>query len=282
MSLIVLLCVAARSPAQTTGPAAQCVTADRVLVIAHRGDSSRAPENTLVAFRSAVAAGADLVELDYHHSSDNAPVVLHDDQLDRTTDAVAVFGRGHIPVASKSLATLKCLDAGSWFGPEFSGQRVPTLSEALDVIQQGAITLVERKAGDAATCVAILERKQLLDDVVVQSFDWEFLQQCHRLAPRLILAALGSEELNADTLRRIQATGADILGWHHEHTGSVQIELAHRQRLKIWAYTVNDPSRAKQLLDHGIDGIITDAPALMREVIDRQTEKSQQQSAGTR
>ncbi len=271
-SLIFLLCVLAQGVARAAESAAQLAAADRVLVIAHRGNSSQAPENTLVAFRSAVDAGADLVELDYHHSSDNAPVVLHDEALDRTTDAVAVFGRRDIPVASKSLATLKCLDAGSWFGPRFRGERLATLSEALDVIQQGAVTLVERKAGDAATCIAILENKELVNDVVVQSFDWGFLERCHRLAPQLVLAALGSKELDGGTLGQIRSTGADVLGWHHKHLGPAQIELAHRHRLKVWVYTVNDPGRASELMDAGVDGIITDAPGLMRNVADRRAQ----------
>jgi hypothetical protein len=88
------------------------VEAPRVLVIAHRGDSAAAPENTLPAFASAIRAGADLVELDYHHSADGVPVVLHDPTLDRTTDARARFGAQNVEVATKSLEELLQLDAG--------------------------------------------------------------------------------------------------------------------------------------------------------------------------
>ena len=130
------------------------IAAPRLLMIAHRGDSRRAPENTLPAFASAVRAAADLVELDYHHTADGIPVVVHDEHLDRTTNAVTVFGSKKIAVASRRWAVLGSLDAGTWFRPEFAGTRLPTLEAALDVIQRGSTTLIERKSGDATTCVA--------------------------------------------------------------------------------------------------------------------------------
>lgn len=162
-----------------------------VLVIAHRGDSRVAPENTLPAFASAVKAGADLVELDYLHSADGIPVVMHDSELDRTTNACQVFGGTKIPLARKTLAELGQLDAGSWFDARFQGTRLPRLDESLDTIQNGSMTLIERKEGDAATCVKLLEDKKLLDQVVVQAFDWNYLKDCHALAPGVVLGALG-------------------------------------------------------------------------------------------
>jgi len=91
--------------------AAALVRSPQVLVIAHRGDSRAAPENTLAAFASAMSLGVDLVELDYLHTADGVPVVFHDDELDRLTDAPARWGP-KIPLATKSLAELKQLDAG--------------------------------------------------------------------------------------------------------------------------------------------------------------------------
>ena len=243
--------------------AERLIASPRVLVIAHRGNSGHFPENTRPSFQSAVEIGADLVELDYYHSADRIPTVFHDKTLDRTTDAKTVLGREKIPVESLPLAELRRLDAGAWFNARFRGTTIPSLEDALDVIQQGSSTLIERKGGDARTCVDLLQRKQLLSEVVVQSFDWSFLRQCHRLAPTLVLGALGSKELTEDKLEEIQKTGSRVVGWDQKEIGQREIEAIHRRGLRAWVYTVNDPQRAQELIRAGIDGIITDFPEEM-------------------
>ncbi|HAV64116.1 MAG TPA: hypothetical protein DCY13_17335, partial [Verrucomicrobiales bacterium] len=172
-------------------PAEALLQLDRPLVIAHRGFSSVAPENTLAAFERARFAGADLIELDYHHDRDGRPVVIHDSTLDRTSDATNRWGGKGIKVSAHPIAELKTLDVGRWFGAAFAGQRLPELAEAIDEIQRGSVTLIERKAGDAATCVALVRGKGLLNHVVVQSFDWEYLRDYRAREPEQILAALG-------------------------------------------------------------------------------------------
>lgn len=238
-----------------------------MLIIAHRGDSRMMPENTLPAFASAVAAGANLVELDYRHSADGVPVVIHDEFLDRTTNAQAVFGRSKLAVAACSLEELKRLDAGSWFGPKFAGTPLATLEEALDAIHAGSRVLIEQKAGDAKTLVDLLNHKGLLDKAIVQSFDWQFVTECHRLAPRLSLAALGKSLLTAARLDEIARTGARIVAWKQERLGRREIAAVHRRGWQCFAYTVNDARRARQLVEWGLDGLITDLPAeMMREL----------------
>jgi glycerophosphoryl diester phosphodiesterase len=246
--------------------AAQVVARPGLLVIAHRGDSGAFPENTQPAFRSAVELGADLVELDYYHSADGIPFAFHDGTLNRTSDATAVLGQEKIPTDSLSWDQLQRLDAGTWFDARFRDTPIPTLADALDVIQQGSVTLIERKAGDAATCVQLLRQKDLLEHVVVQAFDWNYLADCHRLAPELILGALGSKDLSDDRLDEIQKAGARIVGWNHQDLQREQIEAVQRRGMKIWAYTVNDVQRAQQLIDDGIDGIITDYPAKIMQL----------------
>jgi len=241
----------------------------RVLIVAHRGDSKRAPENTLPAFASAVETGADLVELDYRHSADGVPIVIHDETLDRTTNAARLYGRTKVPVAEMRAREFGKLDAGSWFHPKYSDVRVPTLEQALDVIQRGSVTLIERKSGDVATCVRLLSEKRLLDSVVVQSFDWKYVAECHRLAPRLPLAALGSKELSDRKLDDAQQTGAKIIAWNQKHISRQQIDAIHRRGLKAWVYTVNDVVRARELIGWGIGGIITDVPTTMLDVAGR-------------
>jgi glycerophosphoryl diester phosphodiesterase len=244
-------------------PARKLVAENKVLIIAHRGNSSECPENTLPAFESAVKVGADLVELDYHHSADGVPIVVHDEILSRTTDADDLFGISEPLVCDFKQNELCRLDAGAWFDLKFAGTRLPTLEESLDAIQKGSVTLIERKGGDAATCVKLLEKKALLDRLVVQSFDWEYVRECRKLAPNLVLAALGSKPLNDKRLEMAAATGAQIIAWNHREIGRREIEKIHARGLKAWVYTVDDPARARALISGGIDGIITNVPAEM-------------------
>ncbi len=246
---------------------AKLITADGVLVISHRGDSGRAPENTLAAFELAVKCETDLTELDYRHSADGVPVVFHDELLDRTTNAPAVFGKAKIPLESKSIADLRTLDAGSWFDAKFAGVKIPTLDEALDLIQTGSTALIERKSGDAEMCVALLDQKQLLDRVVVQSFDWHFLAECHRLAPTLVLGALGKDKLHDKQLEDAEKLGASIVVWNHKHIAQRDIQRIHDRGFRAWAYTVNDQTTAKELTTYGVDGIITDRPREMQQLL---------------
>lgn len=259
--------------------AARVVNSARVLVIAHRGYRQLAPENTLAAFEMALAAGADLVELDYHHSQDEIPVVIHDATLDRTTNAATKWQQRDILVSTRTAVALEELDAGSWFDSRYSGLRIPRLASALDLIQTRVPTLIERKSGDAATCVTLLREKGLSDAVVVQSFDWRFVRDCHRLAPDLVLGALGppasrggrklskpERVLDAAWLDEIEQSGARIVVWN-DQISKEAVDLAHRRGLKVWVYTINSVEEAQPLLVSGIDGIISDNPALMRKAL---------------
>ncbi|MCA9102681.1 MAG: hypothetical protein KDA63_16085 [Planctomycetales bacterium] len=244
--------------------AADLVASPRVLVIAHRGNSSVAPENTLPAFRAAVEVGADLVELDYYHSADGIPVTFHDKTLDRTTDAVARWGTVEVAVTSKSLAELRMLDAGAWFDRRFTGTQIPTLDESLDVIQNGSMTLIERKHGDAKTCIELLRQKQLLDRVVVQAFDWDFLKDCRQLEPSLALGALGGDPLTDEQLAEIQTFSPQVVGWQAKSLDADTIRRIHERGMKAWAWTVDDVDHADALVAAGIDGIITNVPERVR------------------
>ena len=256
----------AAEPARPT--AKQVIASPRTLVIGHRGASGSAPENTLPAFRLALAAKPDMVELDYYHSSDGIPFVFHDSTLDRTTNAVVLGQRRKTAPTSLSWSQLQRFDAGSWYNAKFAGTHIPTLDESLDTIQAGSVTLIERKGGDAQTVVDLLKRKKLLDQVVVQAFDWDYLADCHRLAPELVLGALGSKQLGPQQLAEIQQTGAQAVGWNYKDIGAAEVERVHAAKLKLWVYTVNDADQMRRLIKLGIDGLITDHPALARRIVD--------------
>src|SRR5262245_16428460 len=121
LALLSVACPQTLSAADSARKAEKLLALERPLVIAHRGFSAVAPENTLPSFKLAMAAGADLVELDYYHSSDGVPVVIHDPDLDRTTDSVKRWGGKKTRVDSKTVEELRLLDAGSWRDAQFKG-----------------------------------------------------------------------------------------------------------------------------------------------------------------
>ncbi len=261
-------------------PALKLLARQRPLVIAHRGYSEFAPENTLPAFKLALAAGADLVELDYRHTKDKQLAVFHDAELDRTTDATARWQASHIRVETKTAAELQGLDAGSWFGSEHAGTRVPLLSEALDLIQAEAVTLIERKSGEAPACIKLLREKKLINRVIVQSFDWHYLHDFHQQEPRQVLGALGPpmvltsgkrppaifRRLHPRWFRELEQTGAKVVVWN-QRVSKETVRRFHERGLKVWIYTVNHLKPAHRLLDMGVDGIITNNPARIWKAI---------------
>lgn len=250
------------------------IATPRPLVIAHRGWSGVTPENTLPSFQLALHAAPDLVELDYHHSADGVPVVIHDTTLTRTTDAAKRWPGGDMRVAARPLAELQTLDAGAWFHPRYAGTAVPTLTEALDAIRPTGATLIERKAGDAPTLARLLTDQQLVNRVVVQSFDWEFLRALRAELPGQVLGALGphwrsdgrpmtdeDKILGPAHLDAIVAVGAQVAVWSRD-INAASVAAAHARGLKVWVYTVDDPAEMRRLFALGIDGIITNQPAL--------------------
>jgi glycerophosphoryl diester phosphodiesterase len=277
--------------AEGDSPAEKILNSARTLVIAHRGYCEVAPENTIPAFKLAKAAGADLVELDYHHSKDGALVVLHDATLDRTTDAVARWGGKAIRADGKTLQELRPLDAGKWFHPQFAGTAMPTLQESLTEIQAGGgMTLIERKAGDAAACLKLLRERQLINQVIVQAFDWKYLADFHQQEPNQVLGALGppstrdGKKLTADEkalsqawIDEAQKTGARAVVWNNQVTKET-VAYAHQKNLKVWVYTINDPMEANRLLDLAVDGIITNNTGLIWRTIALRNATPQKQS----
>jgi dolichol-phosphate mannosyltransferase len=255
-------------------PIAEFVRQPRTLVLAHRGASAAAPENTLPAFSAALALGVDFVELDYLHSADGVPVVFHDDTLDRTTDAVARWGGKDIPFATKTLEELRQLDAGGWVSPQFAGTRLATLEEALALICRDSRCMIERKSGDAKTCVDLLRRLGVVDRVVLTSFDWQFLAECHALAPELVLGALGDKTLTAEMIECAKAAGASILGWDDKLVTREHVELVHRHELRAWVWTVDDAARAQELIGFGVDGLISNCPDKMLAAKNSNAEKT--------
>lgn len=268
-----------KRPAIISRAAESLLQFDRPLVVAHRGFSSIAPENTLEAFRKAVAAGADLVELDFRQTKDGKLVVIHDATLARTTDAKDRWGSSRLKVSSFPLDRLQELEAGSWFDPPHPGLHLPSLGEALDIICRRSVALIEHKSGDAVTAIKLIRRKRLLNRVMVQSFDWDFLRDYHAQEPDQLLAALGppgsrrgqklakcEQRLNAEYCDEIHDLGARVVVWNNQ-LNRASIRAAQKRGLNVLVYTINDPQTANDLLNLGADGVISNIPTMIQSVL---------------
>lgn len=237
-------------------------TNDRVYVAAHRGYSVVAPENTLSAF-TAAKGFADRVEFDVQPAKDGKLVVMHDGSVDRTTDGAGA-------VSSLNYAgQIDGLDAGSWFSPAFAGEPVPTMKQSVErIFADGMVPLIERKAGTAASYVNELTQMGILDDVVIIAFDWNFLAQVRALAPNVELGALGSGTLNASVIADIAGRGINFVNWGDGAAiTTANIDLAHAAGMELHVWTVNSTGRMQQLIDLGVDGITTDDPEGLRELV---------------
>lgn len=233
-----------------------------IVVSAHRGNSIAAPENTLAAF-AASAGFADRVEFDVRPTQDGRLVIMHDATVDRTTD-----GSGSVSALNYD-GYIDGLDAGSWFSPAFTGEPVPTMEQAVQkTIELGMTPLIERKAGSAAAYVDELSSLGILDDVVIISFDWNFLSQVRALDADVELGALGSGALNSNVIANVLSAGANFINWGDGSAFSeATVEMVHAAGLELHAWTVNSVTRMQELIDMGVDGITTDDPQALRELV---------------
>ncbi len=236
-----------------------------IKVIAHRGDSFHNPENTLSAFRSGINKGADLIELDSHATKDGVLITLHDNKLDRTTNAPRIFGRTDVLVSQMPWEQIKGLDAGSWKDPKFTGEPLPTLEDSLRVIQDGSVTLLERKSGSALAHTKLLERLGYTQSLVVQSFDWDFLAAMKTWLPSARLAALCGEEVTPERIADLKRARIPIAVWNHEKVNPEAVTLFREAGLEWWVYTLDEPEQWSRLVELGANGIITNKPGELAE-----------------
>ena len=235
-------------------------------VVAHRGASGHAPENTLAAFRRAAELGAAFIETDLQISRDAHIVVIHDDRLDRTTT-----GRG--PVREHTLAELRELDAGSWYDSQFAGERIPTLEEVLEFSRQSDIVFyLEIKPGAPwgveQAVVGALRSAGETTRAVVLSFDAATLATVRRLEPTLMTGYLYDRQ-QPDAVQRALELGARQLAPRGDLVTPELVAEARRNSLQVVTWTINKPEQMRTLAAAGVDGIMTDYPdrliAVLRE-----------------
>lgn len=240
-------------------------------VIAHRGASSVAPENTMAAFRKAVEMGAGFIETDLQLSRDARLVALHDDTLDRTTN-----GRGS--VSSKTLQELRALDAGSWFrtsnheaAPGFAGERIPTIEEILAFGREHEIGLhLEVKAtgpsGVEHAIVGALRASGEIPRSIVLSFSQSVLRRVRQLEPLAMTGFLFSDRFPSVVATAVEVGARQLLPRTDRVTRELVTE-AHAHDLKVVTWTADTPEEMRKLISAGVDGIITDYPDRLVEIL---------------
>ena len=227
----------------------------RPLVIAHRGASGTAPENTLPAFQRAVALGAPMIELDVQTTKDGAVVVIHDWVLDRTTTGSGL-------VTDRTLAEVRACDAGRWFGPAFAGTLVPTLAEVLALVPV-AINVELKSTGDdriAGAALAEVERAGALDRVVFSSFSYGLLERLRDQSSRAAIALLWQMEPIADALAWVQRVGATAVHLRKDAASANAVEQVTQAGLPVRVWTVNQLEEFDALGAIGVAAVFTDFP----------------------
>ncbi len=243
------------------------------LIIAHRGDSRNAPENTLTAFRSAIEAGADGLEFDVRITRDGVPVVIHDATLDRT-------GLRPEKISEISSSQLDEIYVGSWFStlnidrsrPEFSMEKLPTLSEVLENFRNyKGLFYIELKSEvtdpDLAAAVCkIISDSHLLPQIIIKSFDLTLLRIVRTILPKVQTAALFEPTFKILTRSRdrliklaIEA-GAQQLSIHYFLLSKKLMRAAEQASMPVTVWTVDDPSWAVRHRDFNIKALITNDP----------------------
>ncbi|MFC7306566.1 glycerophosphodiester phosphodiesterase [Streptomyces monticola] len=269
---------------QNAASLAQATTeTDRPLVVAHRGASAYAPENTLAAIDKARDMGFRWVENDVQRTKDGELVIVHDDNLKRTTNVEEVFpDRAPWKVADFTSAEIAKLDAGSWFDAKYAGARVPTLKQYMNRVSHNHQKLVleikkpELYPGIELDTLRVLRQEGWLDKshvkskLVVQSFSADSVKAVHAMRPDIKIGFLGTPAV-ADLPK--YAEFADQVNSSHTTISADYVKAihalkgAHGKPLEIFTWTVNTAAAAQRVAGFGVDGIITNTPDVVRDAV---------------
>ena len=234
---------------------------DKPMISAHRGDSVTAPENTLKAFESAIEHDADFIELDVQQTKDGVIVVMHDSNLKRTTGL-------NKNIWEVTYEEIKDLDAGSWFGAQFKGTKIPTLEETLEFCKDEIMLNIELKPTGYEVdfekkVVDLVYEKGYEEDCVIASMNYSSLSKVKEYAPdikTLFVTAVAYGELT-------NLESADAFSVEAYFATSSLVNRLHEQGKEVYAWTVNSEDSIQSMIDVGVDNIITDNPVLARELI---------------
>jgi glycerophosphoryl diester phosphodiesterase len=253
---------------------------DKFLVIAHRGGPSLGPESTLYTFRKAVKLGVDVLEMDVRSTRDGQLIILHDDTVSRTTNATG-------PAQNYTLVDLKKLDAAHRWSPD-NGQtfplrnkrvQIPTLSEVFEAFPQTKLNLEikEARSSTIQSLCRLIRDHQMTSNVVVASFDTDSLKEFRRLCPQVATSAGASEARLFFGLQKayLEAAYSPVVQVLQvpEALGDLRIvnkrfiDAAHARNMRVQVWLANDVTSMQRLLELGVDGIMTDYPQRLMEVL---------------
>lgn len=248
----------------------------RPLIIAHRGASGLAPENTLTAFEKAIEIGVDRIEMDLRQSIDGEVVVIHDKTIRRTTN-------GWGSVRKLSLKRLQKYSAGSWFDPDFSPERIPTFRDVLELVNGRTKLLLEIKEGSPyhpnieKNILDLINEYNAHEWCIVQSFNDKVLQNFRKLphlnsdVQKLFEAFIPVAPFYGGSrfsYKRIKSYGfAEEVNINYRYVNPLVVRKVHQLGKKVNVWTVNETANLKKYVDMGVDGIITDYPDRLRKVL---------------
>ena len=235
---------------------------DRAQVMAHRGASAQAPENTLAAVEAAIASGAEWVEIDIQETADGKVVVIHDSDLKKIAGV-------DLKIWDATTEKLRSIDIGSWFSPEFKNERVPTLEQVLLACKGRIRVNIELKYYGhndrlEERCVKTVESVDMASDIVVMSLDLKGIQKIRALRPGWKIGLLTSVTVGDPTKLDL-----DFLAVNANFITRALVKRSHKAGKKVFAWTVNDPVGMSTMMSRGVDGIITDEPAMAVAVLDQ-------------
>lgn len=242
-------------------------------VIAHRGASAHAPENTISAFKKAFELGVDILEIDVHQTNDRELVVLHDGTVNRTTN-----GKGK--VKNISFEELRKLDAGSWFSKDFIGEKIPSLREVFEITPDSIILLIEIKKGSETypgvenRVVQLIKEYKFEKRVILKSFDDKTLQELKNIAPeiprlKVFVGQISFLKIVIDYTINFGNVLDDDVQYIQAHWFGVTkcfIAKAQKKGYKVYVWDVNNEKRMKELILMGVDGIETDYPDILKKI----------------
>ncbi|MBT2637650.1 glycerophosphodiester phosphodiesterase family protein [Bacillus sp. ISL-39] len=231
--------------------------------VAHRGAAGYAPENTIAAFDMGLEMKADYIEIDVQRSKDGELVIIHDTTVDRTTDGTGKVGE-------LTLEELRSLDAGSFKGEQFAGEKIPTFEEILDRYHGKIGILIELKApqlypGIEEEVTQELKERNLdkpqNDKIIIQSFNFESMKKVDALLPNVPIGVLTYSSLHTtDAALQEFAKYADLFNPSYGLVTRELVDKVHSLGMEIQSWTVRSPEAAQFLIDMKVDGIITDYP----------------------
>lgn len=238
------------------------------VIYAHRGASKYAPENTMAAFELAASMGAPAIELDTMLTRDGIAVIMHDSNVDRTTNGSGMVNQLSIDEISR-------LDAGAWFSDKFKGEPVPGLRDVFAKFKNTLLINVELKNYHSPfddlveQVAALVQELDNLDSLIFSSFMPHNLLRLKKLLPKAKTALLVDEGVTGRILssRLFSSISPDFIHPSRDYIDQEYLEREHANRRKVNAWTVNDHRQAKQFIEWGIDGLITDDPEGLIDLI---------------